>query len=63
MAKSYWKKEYDKHRNGNDKIISFRVSEDEAMEIFGEASNQGISVSRYVKNKVLHENKNDYPEE
>lgn len=53
MAKSYWKKEYDEKRKSDIKIICARVSEDEAMWIFGEASNQGISVSQYIKNKIL----------
>lgn len=49
-----WKSEYDDNRKSKLQL-SVRLKEDEAMWLFGEATNAGLSISQYVRNKVFKE--------
>lgn len=53
--KTYWKKEYDKKRNSNEIVLSSRFSEEEAMWIYGEATNRNLSVSKFIRKKALED--------
>ena len=61
--KSYWKPKYNETRKSNLPVLSFRASEDEAMWIYGNASNEGIEVSEYLRRIVLADYYKDLPEE
>lgn len=60
--KSKWKSEWNKNRTKNQQVMSFRVEEDEAMWIYGNASNEGCSVSEYIRKIVLADYYKNLPE-
>lgn len=60
--KSYWKPKYNETRKSNLPVMSFRVSEDEAMWIFGNATNEDIEVSEYLRRIVLADYHKNLPE-